>query len=197
MYTKLAHEIRTTFDSVEAIISGPPLRSCTYLRACIDEALRLSPPVSAAPWRVIQSGGANIDSERLPEGTVVGAGLYALHHNPQYFAHPFQFFPDRWIPSETNPQDRIDMAGKAFAPFLIGARMCAARNMAMTELLLAVAQIMFTMEFRVADGAQGKIGEGRIGMGMGREREEEFQLYSHFVTVTKDGPVLQFRKRVE
>lgn len=75
--------------------------------------------------------------------------------------------------------------------------MCAAQNMAMAELLLSVAQIMHSMEFRIADGLEGRIGEGRLGMGVGREREEEFQLYSHFVTVGKEGPVLQFRKRVD
>lgn len=78
-YTKLAHEIRTTFSSVEDIVSGPTLRSCTYLRVCIDESLRLSPPVSAAPWRVVKTGDAQIDVEDIPSGTFVGTCLYALH----------------------------------------------------------------------------------------------------------------------
>jgi cytochrome P450 len=146
---------------------------------------------------VVRPGAAQIDGEDIPSGTFVGTGLYALHHNPSYFRQPFKFAPEQWIPSEENPQESIDAASKAFAPFLIGARMCAARNMAMAELLLSVAQIMYSMEFRIADGPEGTVGEGRLGMGVGREREEEFQLYSHFVTVGKEGPVLQFRKRVD
>lgn len=145
----------------------------------------------------MKPGGAQIDGEHIPSGSFVGTGLYALHHNPAYFPQPFEFAPERWIAGEGNPQEHIDAAGKAFAPFLIGARMCAARNMAMAELLLSVAQIMHSMEFRIADGVEGRIGEGGLGMGVGRERQEEFQLYAHFVTVGKEGPVLQFRKRAE
>ncbi|KAI8208912.1 FAD-linked oxidoreductase apf9 [Colletotrichum sp. SAR 10_86] len=44
-YARLCHEIRSTFDSVEDIRIGAKLSSCNYLRACIDEALRMSPPV--------------------------------------------------------------------------------------------------------------------------------------------------------
>lgn len=35
-YTKLAHEIRTTFETSLEIRSGQKLARCQYLRACID-----------------------------------------------------------------------------------------------------------------------------------------------------------------
>lgn len=46
-YSKLANEIRTTFASHAEIKGGPKLASCRYLRASIEEALRMSPPVSS------------------------------------------------------------------------------------------------------------------------------------------------------
>lgn len=195
MYDRLAKEIRDTFSSTSDIRQGPELRSCVYLHAVIDECLRMCPPVSAAPWRVVLSGGQRIDGHDIPEGTEVGTGLYSLMHNSAYFDEPFRFNPDRWIESGTNPAEKIEVQRRAFAPFLIGARMCAAKNMAMAELILTTAQVLYSMDFKAADGPEGKLGEGKVGMGVGRERPEEFQLLSHFVTVAKRGPILQFRGR--
>jgi cytochrome P450 len=166
-----------------------------YLLAVIDESLRMCPPVSAAPWRVVQKGGQRIGSYDIPEGTEVGTSLYSLMHNPAYFDEPYRFNPDRWIESEKNPSEKIEIQRRVFAPFLIGARMCAARNMAMAELWLTIATVMHAMDFKPADGPEGKLGQGKLGMGVGRERPEEFQLLCHFVTVAKKGPVLQFRRR--
>ncbi|KAI9150349.1 benzoate 4-monooxygenase cytochrome p450 [Paramyrothecium foliicola] len=45
-YQKLAEEICSSFQSSEEIVSGQKLSGCRYLRASIDEALRVSPPVS-------------------------------------------------------------------------------------------------------------------------------------------------------
>ncbi|KIY00707.1 uncharacterized protein Z520_03372 [Fonsecaea multimorphosa CBS 102226] len=195
VYARVAQEIRTTFPSVAGISHGPELRSCIYLHAVVDECLRMCPPVSAAPWRVVLKGGQNIDGHEIPEGIEVGTCLYSLMHNPAYFAEPFKFDPDRWIETESNPAATIELQRRAFVPFLSGARMCAAKNLAMAELLITTAQVLYTMDFKPADGPEGKLGEGMMGMGAGRERPEEFQLYSHFVTVAKRGPVLQFRRR--
>lgn len=51
VYKRLATEIRTTFADARAIRGGPLLASCTYLRAVIDESLRLSVPTTSMPWR--------------------------------------------------------------------------------------------------------------------------------------------------
>lgn len=194
-YRKLIEEVRNTFSNAEDIHSGPDLRSCVYLRACIDEAMRMSPAVSSPLWREVQTGGVQIDSEHIPQSYSVATGLYALHHNPAYFRQPFKYSPERWIPRPDNPQEDVELAKRAFAPFLIGARMCAAKNMAVMELLLTLAHIVWAMDFKVADGSPGLVGQGGLGMARGRQRDEQFQLYAHFVTVGKKGPFIQFRKR--
>ncbi|KFZ18059.1 hypothetical protein V501_01384 [Pseudogymnoascus sp. VKM F-4519 (FW-2642)] len=194
-YTKLTEEVRNTFKDASDIHSGPQLRSCTYLRACIDEGMRMNPPVSSPLWREVGNGGAKIDGEYINEGYSVATGLYALHHNPAYFSRPFRYSPERWIVSKDNSAETIELAKKAFAPFSIGARMCAARNMALLEILLTVAHVVWAMDLKVADGPVGRTGQGGLAMQRGRERDDEFQVDGHFVTVGKDGPVLQFQKR--
>lgn len=54
-------EIRSQFSDVEEIVSGSKLNDLPYLKACIDEALRLAPPVPGAMPREVQTGGADID----------------------------------------------------------------------------------------------------------------------------------------
>ncbi|CAG8908632.1 unnamed protein product [Penicillium egyptiacum] len=44
-YTLLANEIRTNFRSSADFQRGERLKGCKYLNACIDESLRISPPI--------------------------------------------------------------------------------------------------------------------------------------------------------
>lgn len=43
---KLLEELERTFDNIDEIRLGDKLTSCVYLRACVDEALRMA---SAGP----------------------------------------------------------------------------------------------------------------------------------------------------
>lgn len=62
----------------------------------------------------------------------------------------------------------------------------------MSVLLLTVARVVWGLDFRFANGAL--TGGGRKGLGVAREREDEFQLFGSF-TLMGYGPVLEFRKR--
>ena len=84
-YRKLAAEIRSRFTSSSEIHSGPKLSSCHYLRACIDEALRMSPPITLIPYREVCNEGITVDGEYIPAGTDVGVSIYSLHHNEDLF----------------------------------------------------------------------------------------------------------------
>jgi cytochrome P450 len=72
IYVKLALEIRKTFADLEEIRSGEKLQSCSYLSACIAEALRMSPPVPGIPWREVEDGGIQVDTDYVPAGYTVG-----------------------------------------------------------------------------------------------------------------------------
>ncbi|KAI0391384.1 cytochrome P450 [Xylariaceae sp. FL0594] len=100
-YRRLAQEIRTSFRS-EAEMTGQrtKLSGCEYLRACIDEALRMSPPILATLWRAQVPGDARplvVDGHVIPEGVDVGVNTYAFHHNEALFPEPFRFRPERWL----------------------------------------------------------------------------------------------------
>ncbi|KPI40732.1 Isotrichodermin C-15 hydroxylase [Cyphellophora attinorum] len=80
-YRKLATELRTVFPDTTCVSLGTSLSSCAYLRACIDETLRMTPPVGSILPREILPGGAVVDGIFLPEGTSVGTGVYAIQHH--------------------------------------------------------------------------------------------------------------------
>ncbi len=191
---RLSKEIRTTFSDLEEIHSSPTLNSCIYLRAVIDEAMRLSPPVGGILPREVLPGGIDIDGLHLPEGVVVGTPHYALHHNPDYFPAPFTFNPDRWIP-DSSPEvtkDAVAIAQSAFCPFSIGPRGCIGKGLAYAELMTSLARIVFMYDMKLADGTS--VGEGRLDMEWGRQGKGEYQLRDSFTSL-KDGPYVQFRAR--
>lgn len=192
---KLTAEIRSTFSSVEDIASGPALNACAYLRAVIDEGMRLSPPVGGILPREVLSGGIDIDGVHVPEGIVVGTPHYTLHHNPDYFPAPFTFRPERWI-AESTPgvtKESVAIAQSAFCPFSVGPRGCIGKGLAYAELMESLARTVFMYDMRLAEGV--RVGEGHLDAEWGRQRAEEYQLKDSFTSL-KDGPYVQFRQRV-
>ncbi|KAI8944009.1 cytochrome P450 [Xylaria longipes] len=96
-YQRVAEEVRRTFTSVDEIHLGHKLNSCVFLRACIDEAMRLTPPGGSSLWREVERGESIIGDDFIPEGCEVGVGVYAIHHHPDYWKDPFSYRPERWL----------------------------------------------------------------------------------------------------
>ncbi|KAI3400800.1 hypothetical protein diail_2009 [Diaporthe ilicicola] len=196
-YKKLANEIRTTFPSAAEIHSGPKLSSCHYLRACIDEAMRMSPPVPGIPWRQLAEDDPQkgqplmIDGHLIPPGTQLGVSVYALHHNEKYFTEPFKFQPERWLEED---EARLATMRSAYAPFSIGSRSCAGKAMAYLEASLVIAKTIWHFDFEAAPGELGRVGGGTPGRSDGRGRPDEYQLYNIFAASHK-GPCLVFNPR--
>ncbi|KAI0140025.1 cytochrome P450 [Hypoxylon sp. NC0597] len=193
-YEKLATEIRSTFTSAEEIKTGRQLASCRYLRACIDESLRMASPSSTTLWR--EQGPTDnrsqplvIDGYAIPSGTLVGVNIYALHHNAKYFPSPFAFRPERWL-------EENSLARAAFTPFSVGPRSCAGKPLAYTEISLTLARTLWYFDFELAPGPLGKVGGGTLGRTDGRGREDEFQIQDVFGAYN-DGPYLVFRPRAQ
>ncbi|KAI1273439.1 cytochrome P450 [Xylaria sp. FL0933] len=196
-YERLAKEIRTAFISASEIRNGPQLSNCHYLRACIDETLRIAPPVPGTLWRELASDEKHnpliIDGHVIPPETQVGVNIYALHHNENYFPDPYAFKPERWLASET-PESQRSLMYKAFTPFSIGYRGCAGKAMAYLETSLVIAKTLWHFNFKAAPGRLGEVGGGILGRADGRGRPDEYQLYD-VIAGEHDGPYLVFSPR--
>ncbi|KAL5120168.1 hypothetical protein ACEQ8H_001994 [Pleosporales sp. CAS-2024a] len=190
----LCKEIRETFANVEEIVTGPKLNSCAFLRACIDETLRMTPPVAGALPRQVLAGGLEIDGQHIPAGVDVGVPIYAIHHNPACFPRPFDYLPERWLSDPClNPlHDRLPDAQAAFNPFSIGPRGCIGKGLAYVELTVTIARVLYEFDMRLAPGTH--LGAGNKDLEPGRNEPSEYQIMDVFAS-KKDGPMLEFRRR--
>lgn len=195
---RVQQELRDAFpSSAEDIRYGPVLNGCTYLRACIDEAMRMSPPVGGLLPRVTLPGGLDIpdmDDLHIPAGVGVGCPIYTMHHNEDYVADPFTYRPERWLASETVSAESVEALHSVFNPFSVGPRGCIGKPMAYLEMSLALGRLLWGYEIRLASGELGTVGEGNGKLGRGRERRGEFQMWDIFVA-DKEGPWAEFRPR--
>jgi cytochrome P450 len=181
---KLQHELRTTFDSVDEIRSGTKLNNCVYLRAVIEETLRVAPPVPSSLPREVMAGGMDVDGYHLPEGTIVGTSAYAIHRNVDHFDNPTSYRPERWIVDEDAGVTAEDVARAkaAFCPFSLGSRGCVGKPMAYAELSVTLGRVFYRFDVRLLEG--DRTGEGEDGM---------FRLRDLFVS-GRDGPFVEFKK---
>jgi len=192
-YDRAAAEVRSKFRSRDDIRMGTDLASCVYLYACINEALRMSPPVGLALWREVVADNVVLGGQPISAGCDVGVPLYSIHHDPKYYKKPFEYRPERWLVDDGTGS--VERARSAFNPFSLGMRSCLGKSLATTEMALTAAAVLFTGDFRFAEGEKGLVGRGREGGPFGRHRHNEYQLFDH-VTGQKNGPFLQFSPRL-
>lgn len=153
-YQAAVAEVRSRFATPEDVHFGPELNSCSYLRACLDESMRMSPPTGGALWREVTGGGMTIDGYRIPAGCDVGTGIYAIHHNEAYFPDAFAFRPQRWVEAETDGAaadsgtTEVSSARAAFVPFSVGPRSCIGKGLAVSELMLSLAVLLRSFDLR-------------------------------------------------
>ncbi|KAH7418665.1 isotrichodermin C-15 hydroxylase [Cadophora sp. MPI-SDFR-AT-0126] len=187
-------EVRTTFNATNQIRLGQRLESCEYLRACINEAMRLAPPVPGILPREVECDGVYIDGFPVPKGTEVGVSAYAIHHNASYYPEPFLYNPTRWIRSKDSQSDGIDLAHFAFCPFSAGTRGCLGKSLAYAELSLALARIVFVYDMRV-EPDQFRIQSPAEERDFGRHKTMEYKLRDAYIGM-KCGPNIQFKSRM-
>ncbi|KAK8068775.1 cytochrome P450 monooxygenase apf7 [Apiospora phragmitis] len=82
------------FTAVEDPRRRPRLAACRWLRACIDEAMRMSPSVSGLlPCQVRAPLSVDIAGRAFPPGTDLGVAHYAIHHNEELYPDSFAYLP--------------------------------------------------------------------------------------------------------
>ena len=90
------------------------LASLPYLKAIIDETLRLSPPAPVTGiFRMTPAEGMTIGKRYIPGHVSVFVPIYVVHHDERYWRRAEEFVPERWLEKR---EELMDETG-VFAPF--------------------------------------------------------------------------------
>jgi cytochrome P450 len=114
-----------------------------YLRAVLDESLRLYPPawaIERRAMRPVDLGGCDI-----PPGSTLSLCQFAMHRDPRFWAAPERFDPDRWLDGRAAALPR-----GAFFPFADGPRRCIGEHFARAEAMTVIATLARRWQLRRA-----------------------------------------------
>ena len=106
-----------------------------YTVQVLREALRLCPPAAAIGRTTLQD--IAVDGYRVPAGTIVVYGVYAVQRDATLWEHPLVFDPDRFTLENSQNRDRWQ-----YMPFGAGPRSCIGDHFAMLEATLALATVI-------------------------------------------------------
>ena len=142
---KLRAELDLIMDESNIQPHFDMLMASPYLRACLDESLRLRPPVAIGLPRVTPKEGSEICGYHIEGGVTVSCPILELQRHPGLFRNPDSFDPDRWFDEQQLPNLR-----EYVQPFSIGGRACIGRNLAMIELTKVIATVVNRYDVELA-----------------------------------------------
>ena len=116
-----------------------------FVRDVFKEALRLYPPVAVLA-RDCPAGGM-VGDRQLEPGAVVFVSPWLCHRQPERWANPHAFDPERF----STPQGKAASAG-GFFPFSMGPRVCPGATFAYQEAVLVLGLISRRLRFETVPG---------------------------------------------
>ncbi|SPO03074.1 related to benzoate 4-monooxygenase cytochrome P450 [Cephalotrichum gorgonifer] len=130
-------------DEDEPVAAYDRIKHLPYLRACLDESLRLTPPNTMNIPRRTPPGGMWIAGHWIPGMTTVHSPTYNVHRDPEAFPDPEAYRPERWLGEGARELQAH------FLAFSAGARGCIGRNITYLEQSVVLASLVRRFEFEL------------------------------------------------
>lgn len=125
--------------------------SLPYLQALLKEALRVHPPGPLLSWRHRAMWDTYVDGHLVPAGTTAMVNQWAMSRDPEVWAEPLEFRPERFLPGgEAGPGVSVLGSDGRLVPFGSGRRSCPGKNLAMTTVTAWMATLMHEFEWMPA-----------------------------------------------
>ncbi|PYH95395.1 cytochrome P450 [Aspergillus ellipticus CBS 707.79] len=138
---QLRAEVDGVLEADEVIAPYDKVKHLPYLRACLDESLRIFPPTAHGLPRETPAEGMEILGQWVPGHTTVSMSAYVAHRDERAFPQADQYLPERWLGEE----------GKALQPYFVafsaGARSCIGRNISYLEQTKILATLVHRYDF--------------------------------------------------
>lgn len=138
---RLQEEIDDALDLDNIVAPYEKVKHLPYLRACLDESLRITPPFSYNLPRRTPPDGAVILNNFVPGDTTVSISSYVAHRNERIFPEPEKFMPERWLGEKSRSLQSY------FVPFSSGPRACIGQNLTYLEQTIMLASVLHRYKF--------------------------------------------------
>jgi cytochrome P450 len=149
-YKKVQEEVEKVFGKELAEDLDRLNKECPLLNACINETLRLWPPVASGLQRVTPAEGMTLPSGHyIPGNVVISTQTYTMHRDARNFSKPDDFIPERWL---NEPKEGEVFNMKAFSAFGYGPTGCIGKNVAYHEMRVIVARFVQTFDAQFTKG---------------------------------------------
>ncbi|KAF7363923.1 hypothetical protein MSAN_01050400 [Mycena sanguinolenta] len=155
IYRRVQAEIDAVYPDGESLLDALKHDELRFLTACLNETMRLHPPVLTNGTRHVPRGGGRLIAGRfIPEDTHIYIPPYSLHRSEEnFYPSPDKFDPDRWL-REQSPDEVLNVA--AFIPFSYGAGNCVGKPLAWREMLMVTSTLLKKFDLRVVDGFESE-----------------------------------------
>ncbi|RWR87533.1 flavonoid 3'-monooxygenase-like protein [Cinnamomum micranthum f. kanehirae] len=165
MAEMMAHPevLRKAQDELEQVVGldnaveETHLPKLSYLSAILKELLRLHPPV---PFLVPRSPSqaCTVGGYMVPTGARVMVNVWAIQRDPDIWAEPLEFRPERFLMDSTS---KCDFNGQDFRylPFGSGRRVCMGIPMAERTVMYTFASLIHSFEWQLPEGRKLDLSE--------------------------------------
>ncbi|KAM0028457.1 putative cytochrome P450 [Helianthus debilis subsp. tardiflorus] len=154
---KAAQEELDIYVGRDKWVEESDTKQLRYIQAIVKETLRMYPPGPlGAPREAIED--CNIGGYLVSKGTRLIVNIWKLHRDPQVWAHPNEFRPERFLEEHAN----ISYQGQNFEyiPFSSGRRMCPASSFALQVVHLTLARLLQGFDLSTPMGQPVDMTEG-------------------------------------
>ncbi|XP_061400079.1 probable cytochrome P450 4d14 [Musca vetustissima] len=134
---KVLEEIHSVIgEDKDKPVTMKDLQDLKYLDCVIKESLRLYPPVPMI-GRITEQDIV-INGVTIPAKTNITLLMYAAMRDPDYFHHPDDFLPERYL----NTEDANKINPFAYVPFSAGPRNCIGQKFAIAEMKSTISKMV-------------------------------------------------------
>jgi cytochrome P450 len=118
-----------------------------YLDAVVTETLRRRPVLPLVLRKLTEPWELN--GRLLPAGVAVSPNIHLVHHNPDVYADPFAFRPERFLGVKPGTYEWIPFGG--------GTRRCIGASFALTEMKTVLREVVRTVALRPSEPAPERV----------------------------------------
>ncbi|KAL5975970.1 hypothetical protein ACLOJK_020299 [Asimina triloba] len=150
-----AKKARDEMDSVvgkNRLVNESDIPKLPYIQAICKETMRLHPVVPLIPRRCVRD--CTVAGYDIPSDTTVFVNVWAIGRDPDHWANPLEFHPERFLDSSS---PNIEVRGQQYQllPFGSGRKMCLGAPLAWPVMQVALAAMVQCFDWKVFDEEPG------------------------------------------